>query len=70
MEKEQFAQKKERLQGLGLDIQFADYKQFGWRSIHFHDPDGNSLEFVGYDSSIIDFDENKPVGHTNSQEAQ
>jgi catechol 2,3-dioxygenase-like lactoylglutathione lyase family enzyme len=70
MEKEQFAQEKERLQGIGLDIQFAGYKQLGWRSIHFHDPDGNSLEFVGYDSSIIDVDENKPVRHTNSQEAQ
>jgi catechol 2,3-dioxygenase-like lactoylglutathione lyase family enzyme len=69
MEKEQFAQEKERLQGLGLDIQFADYKQFGWHSMHFHDPDGNSLEFVCFDSSILDIDENKRVRHISDPEA-
>ncbi len=65
MEKEQFEQEKERLQELGLDIRFADYREFGWHSIHFHDPDGNSVEFVCYDSSILDFDGNKRVRHSS-----
>ena len=54
MEKEQFDQERERLHGLGLDIRIAEYGQFGWHSIHFHDPDGNSVEFVCYDPSVLD----------------
>jgi hypothetical protein len=56
MEKDQFAKEKEKLQGLGLKFQTADYEEFGSQSIHFHDPAGNSLEFVCYDSSILDID--------------
>ena len=48
---------RERLKGLGLDIRIAEYRQFGWHSIHFHDPDGNSVEFVCYDRSVLDMEE-------------
>ena len=54
MEKEHFDQEKERLEGLNLDTRIAEYGQFGWHSIHFHDPDGNSVEFVCYDPSVLD----------------
>ncbi len=43
---------KDRLLALNIDLQFAEHTQFGWRSIYLFDPDGNSVEFVCYDSSI------------------
>ena len=57
-----------RLQELGVDLQFDQYEVFGWRSIHFHDPDGNSVEFVCYDSTILDAAENARVGNMDSKE--
>jgi hypothetical protein len=56
MEKEQFDQERERLHGLGLDIRIAKFGKFGWHSIHFHDPDGNSVAFVCYDPSVLDME--------------
>lgn len=52
MEKEDFTSEVSRLEGLGIDFEFEEYEQFGWRSIHFHDSDGNSVEFVCYDQSL------------------
>jgi len=56
MEKEQFEQERQRLKSLGLEIRIAKYRQFGWHSLHFHDPDGNSVEFVCYDPAVLDME--------------
>ena len=64
LERQDFDLETQRLQEHGLDLQFEQYEVFGWRSIHFHDPDGNSVEFVCYDSTILDLQENKRVRHT------
>ncbi len=57
MEKDEFERERERLQVMSLEIRMAEYGQFGWHSMHFHDPDGNSVEFVCYDPSVLDKEE-------------
>ncbi len=52
MEKESFESEVTRLQALGIHFEFEEYEQFSWRSIHFHAPDGNSVEFVCYDPKL------------------
>lgn len=64
LEREDFDREKERLQELGLKLQIEQYEVFGWRSIHFHDPDGNSVEFVCHDPAILDAEENQRVRHS------
>ena len=54
MEKDEFEKERERLHSMSLNIQMAEYGTFGWHSMHFHDPDGNSVEFVCYDPSVLD----------------
>ena len=66
MEREDFDLEVSRLQQLNLEFKFEQYEQFGWRSIHFHDPDGNSVEFVCYDSSLLDMAANARVRNTDS----
>jgi len=56
-----FELEKARLQRLGIDIEFEDFRQFGWHSMFLYDPDGNSVEFVCYDSSILDVDKHQTV---------
>jgi catechol-2,3-dioxygenase len=56
-----FLAERDRLQANGIDLKFAEHRQFGWRSIYMHDPDGNSVELVCYDSSILDPAANQQV---------
>ena len=49
-----FDSERDRLQKLRNEVEFAEHSQFGWRSIYLYDPDGNSVELVCYDSSILD----------------
>lgn len=65
LQREDFDRETRRLQERGLDLQFEQYEVFGWRSIHFHDPDGNSVEFVCHDPTILDAEENKRVRHAS-----
>ena len=53
MELEAFNAEKERLQNMGVELEFGQHPPFGWRSIYMHDPDGNSVELVCYDKSIF-----------------
>jgi catechol 2,3-dioxygenase-like lactoylglutathione lyase family enzyme len=41
-----------RLQGLGLDVTVREHNWIKWRSLYFHDPEGNRVELVCYDESI------------------
>ena len=68
LEKSDFEREKDRLQRLELDLQFADHVQMGWRSIYLHDPDGNSVEFVCYDSAIHATTESRRVRHSSSMQ--
>ncbi len=59
LEQKDFRLEQDRLQRLGVDLQFSDFAQFGWRSMFMHDPDGNSVELVCYDASILDKEANQ-----------
>jgi catechol-2,3-dioxygenase len=48
-----FKAEKERLKKLSLDVIEYVHKGFPFRSLYFDDPEGNMLEFVSYDNSII-----------------
>jgi catechol-2,3-dioxygenase len=47
-----FDREVERIQGHGIEIQFAEHEWVHWRSLFVKDPDGNSVEFVCYDESV------------------
>jgi catechol 2,3-dioxygenase-like lactoylglutathione lyase family enzyme len=43
---------KQRLEAAGVDVFPKEFPHFGWRSVFFYDPEGNTLEFVAYDASL------------------
>jgi catechol-2,3-dioxygenase len=43
---------KSRLEGLGLVVDATVHEWLHVRSLYFHDPEGNTLEFVCYDESV------------------
>jgi len=43
---------KRRLEALGLDVEVKDHEWVKWRSLYFHDPEGNEVELVCYDESL------------------
>ena len=59
LDQQDFDSERGRLQALNAGLQFAEHPQFGWRSIYLFDPDGNSVEFVSYDSSILNIEANQ-----------
>ena len=42
----------ERLESLGIDLDFATHEWVSWRSLYFSDPEENRVEFVCYDASV------------------
>ncbi len=47
-----YESEKKRLEGLGLAVEVNDHKWVKWRSLYFHDPEGNEVEFVCFDPSL------------------
>ncbi len=47
-----FESEKERLEGLGLQVETAEHTWVHWRSLYVTDPEGNEVELVCYDSSV------------------
>jgi catechol-2,3-dioxygenase len=43
---------KRRLEALGLKVEVAEHEWVKWRSLYFHDPEGNQIELVCYDGSL------------------
>jgi catechol-2,3-dioxygenase len=43
---------KRRLESLGLEVEVQDHDWVKWRSLYFHDPEGNQVELVCYDESL------------------
>ena len=49
---EDYDTEKTRLEGLGLTVDATVHEWLHVRSLYFHDPEGNTLEFVCYDASV------------------
>ena len=49
-----FEAEKERLEGLGLEVALSTHAWVQWRSLYVRDPEGNTVEFVCYDESIVE----------------
>lgn len=41
-----------RLERLGLEVEVKEHEWVHWRSLYFHDPEGNRVELVCYDPSV------------------
>jgi catechol-2,3-dioxygenase len=48
-----FTSEKRRLERLGLNVTEEEHKEVHWRSMYFHDPEGNQVEFVSYDKRVV-----------------
>jgi catechol 2,3-dioxygenase-like lactoylglutathione lyase family enzyme len=49
-----FERERRRLTELGLTVTTAEHSWVRWRSLYIDDPDGNMVELVCYDPSIIE----------------
>ena len=47
-----FDSEKRRLESLGLAVEVETHTWVQWRSLYFHDPEGNQVELVCYDQSL------------------
>jgi catechol-2,3-dioxygenase len=47
-----FADERERLESLGLQVETAEHAWVHWRSLYVSDPEGNQVELVCYDGSV------------------
>lgn len=52
IDKKDFQAEKKRLEKLGLKVRVELHRELHWRSMYFHDPEGNQVEFVAYDKSV------------------
>lgn len=43
---------RRRLEAIGLAVEVKQHNWVKWRSLYFHDPEGNQVELVCYDPSI------------------
>lgn len=48
----EFRTEKRRLRKLGLGISEERHREVHWRSMYFHDPEGNRVELVSYDEGV------------------
>jgi catechol-2,3-dioxygenase len=47
-----FESERNRLESLGLQVEVGQHDWVKWRSLYFHDPEGNQIELVCYDESL------------------
>lgn len=47
-----FKSEKVRLEKIGLEVSEELHPEVHWRSMYFHDPEGNKIEFVSFDKSV------------------
>ena len=43
---------RKRLETLGLNVEVKEHQWVNWRSLYFHDPEGNQVELVCYDENL------------------
>jgi catechol-2,3-dioxygenase len=48
-----YESEKARLEGLGLTVTTAEHAWAHWRSLYVFDPEGNEVEWVCYDESVV-----------------
>jgi catechol-2,3-dioxygenase len=49
---EDYESEKQRLESLGLRVEVTVHEWVKWRSLYFHDPEGNEIELVCFDPSL------------------
>lgn len=49
---EDYEAERVRLAGLGLSVEVTHHAWVKWRSLYVHDPEGNEVEFVCFDSTL------------------
>ena len=49
---EDYEPERRRLEALGLEVEATEHQWVKWRSLYFHDPEGNQVELVCYDPSV------------------
>jgi catechol-2,3-dioxygenase len=49
---EDYESELHRLESLGLEVEVREHGWVKWRSLYFHDPEGNEVELVCYDPSV------------------
>lgn len=60
LEPDDFIVERKRLEDAGFELQLAEHRQFGWRSLYLFDPDGNNVELVCFDPDLLKTTENRP----------
>ncbi|MEN8143742.1 MAG: VOC family protein [Gemmatimonadota bacterium] len=48
-----YESEKQRLEELGLPVETVVFEWVGWRSLYVHDPEGNTVELVCFDPSVL-----------------
>lgn len=51
--RDDYQAERERLERLGLDVKVVQHAWVHWRSLYFDDPEGNEVELVCYDPSVV-----------------
>lgn len=49
-----YDRERERLRNFGLDLTETTHGWVGWRSLYVQDPEGNQVEWVCYDETVLD----------------
>ncbi len=49
---EDYESERGRLEALGLNVEVNEHEWVKWRSLYFHDPEGNEIELVCFDPSL------------------
>ncbi len=52
IELSEYEAERRRLEDLGVQVRTKTFPHFHWRSLFFSDPEGNTVEFVAYDSNM------------------
>ena len=47
-----YESERRRLEALGLNVEVKEHEWVKWRSLYFHDPEGNEIELVCFDPSL------------------
>jgi len=47
-----YESERRRLEALGLKVEVKQHDWVKWRSLYFHDPEGNEIELVCFDPSL------------------
>jgi catechol-2,3-dioxygenase len=50
----EFESERQRLETLGFNVEVKNHDWVRWRSLYLRDPEGNQVELVCYDPSLLD----------------